>query len=347
MDEKQDKNAVKWSQADEAMLLQTLADEKAKANWGDNNPKKIAWTACERTLMDSEKKSGGTPKTIQAIKNRWQRLKQEYDIVKELRGLSGFGWDPNLNTVTAESDVWDAYIKTLSPSKAKLVKKFRTKPFPLYNAVGELVDGTRATGKHAFRAGQASAFTTPQPGAREPTPSDFSIDPALNDISLDTERTTIPPSGHSAQSKEPGYSFYGLDKYSSEDDNISESQATSAPRPSKRKRVKSAGPSNESQKPRRVSAGQGMSEMARSLQDVFEQMKKRHEEKAPSKQQDLLKKAIDLLSEDAILDDDEFMEVVDHFSDDPNAARAYIAIQTSRMRAAFLRRRLKKLHGGV
>ncbi|KAI9442579.1 hypothetical protein H4582DRAFT_1764142, partial [Lactarius indigo] len=86
----------------------------------------------------------------------YTQLKQEYNIIKELRGLSGFGWDLNLNTVMAESDVWDTYIKV-----TKLVKKFCTKPFPLYNAVGELVDGTQATGKHAFQAGQASAFTTP------------------------------------------------------------------------------------------------------------------------------------------------------------------------------------------
>ncbi|KAH8981369.1 hypothetical protein EDB86DRAFT_3087156 [Lactarius hatsudake] len=286
MDEKQDKNPVKWSQANEAMLLHTLADEKANANWGDNNPKKVAWTACERALADSvtppagrrsalkapaaglaeddlgihapmyhcwhpagspgpapgprqsawseivtdsEKMSGGTAKSAQAIKNRWQRLKQEYDIIKEIRGLSGFGWDPSLNTVTAESSVWDAYIKTLSPSKAKLVKKFRTKAFPLYNAVSELVDGTRATGKNTFHVGQTSAFNPTQPQTCEPTPYDFSIDPILQDISRDMEsdlgneasmRKTIPPSSHSAQTKEPGTSFYGLDKFSSDDDNM-------------------------------------------------------------------------------------------------------------------------------
>jgi hypothetical protein len=38
-------------------------------------------------------------------------IKLEYNTVKELRGLSGFGWDPQLCTVTVDRDVWDAYIK--------------------------------------------------------------------------------------------------------------------------------------------------------------------------------------------------------------------------------------------
>ncbi|KAH8993776.1 Myb/SANT-like DNA-binding domain-containing protein [Lactarius akahatsu] len=349
MDEKPDKNPVKWSQADKAMLLQTLVDEKAKANWGDNNPKKVAWTACERALTDSKKKSGETPKSIQSIKNRWQRLKQEYDVMKEIRGLSGFGWDPILNTVTAENDVWDAYIKDQGPSKAKLVKKFRTKPLLLFDAVSELVDGRPSI----------SVLPPPQPCAPEPTLSDFAIDPTLDDISLDMgmvlgdetgTQTTVPPSGRSTQTKEASASFYGSDRYSSEDDNTQDivpaSQA--APSQSKRKRVESTGPSKESQKPRHVSAGQGMTEMARSLQDVFEHMKKRQEEKVSSTQQDPrqdLDKAIELLSEDATLDDDEFMEVVDHFSNNLNFARAYTTMRTPLMHAMLIWRRLKKLHG--
>jgi hypothetical protein len=126
-DDKQDKTSTKWTAANEATLIHTLSDEKTKGNWGDNNPKKVAYTACERALADSEKRSGGVPKSFTTIKNRWQRVrplfqticttnkhtqfKQEYDVVKELRGLSGFGWDPCLCTVTAERDVWDAYIK--------------------------------------------------------------------------------------------------------------------------------------------------------------------------------------------------------------------------------------------
>jgi hypothetical protein len=73
-EEKQDKT-VKWSNEDEATLLQVLTDEKAKGtNWGDNNPTKEAWTVCLHALAGSEQRSGGTKKNLIAIKGRWQRV---------------------------------------------------------------------------------------------------------------------------------------------------------------------------------------------------------------------------------------------------------------------------------
>lgn len=71
----------KWSDADEATLVYTLASEKAKSNWGDNGPKKVAWGECEKALKGSEKVSGGSPKTQQSIKNRWQRVRTAFVLV--------------------------------------------------------------------------------------------------------------------------------------------------------------------------------------------------------------------------------------------------------------------------
>ncbi|KAH9037598.1 Myb/SANT-like DNA-binding domain-containing protein [Lactarius pseudohatsudake] len=348
---KQDKVSVKWTLADEATLLQTLADEKTKNNWGDNNPKKVAWTACERTLADSERRSGGTPKTAQAIKNRWQRLKQEYDVVKEIRGLSGFGWDSHVCTVTAERDVWDTYIKTLSPNKAKLVKKYRTKPFPLYNAIGDLVDGTRATGKGAFRAGRTSAFEPPSCRARDTTPSDFAIDPALEEISRDMGRVSEDETG--TQNKEPGASFFGSDKYSSSEDDAT-TVTTPAPRLTKRKRVKSAEPpksagiSSEPLKSRRVTAGQGMSNMADSLRDMVVHMKTRKEGKtsevplAQRLPEDPQERVVAILEQDAQFSDEETLEIVGYFMVDRDFARVYATFQSSCMRTGYLLHQLPK-----
>lgn len=90
----------------DAALVHMLTDQKIKGNWGDNNPKKVAWSACKTALAGSEKNLGGTLKTVTAIKNQWQRvsfmscdifehtvyscinaplqLKQEYEVIKEL-----------------------------------------------------------------------------------------------------------------------------------------------------------------------------------------------------------------------------------------------------------------------
>src|ERR1700677_180220 len=48
----------KWSEADAALLVETMTLQKAEGGWGDNNPKPIAWTACEKALARSEKESG-------------------------------------------------------------------------------------------------------------------------------------------------------------------------------------------------------------------------------------------------------------------------------------------------
>ena len=68
------KDTNKWSDSSNAMLLHTMASEKAKGNWGDNGPKKAAYTVCEKALKDSEKISGGTPKTAKTCRNRWNQV---------------------------------------------------------------------------------------------------------------------------------------------------------------------------------------------------------------------------------------------------------------------------------
>ncbi|KAH9042420.1 hypothetical protein EDB84DRAFT_1559391 [Lactarius hengduanensis] len=161
---KKDKDAMNcWSEANEATLVHTLASEKAKSNWGNNGPKKVAWTACEATLRGSEKTSGGSPKTPQSIKNQWQWIKQEFETVKELRGLLGFGWEDAKKTVMATDKVWEAYLA-----------------FPLYNNIVELVNGTRATGANTIQFGQTPGSSH----ARAPTPPPLvPIDPVLLDQS--------------------------------------------------------------------------------------------------------------------------------------------------------------------
>src|ERR1700731_3056430 len=64
-----DKETTRWTSADEALLVKTLAREKAKGNWGDNNLKPVAFTACKVALAGSESILGGITKEIQAIKS--------------------------------------------------------------------------------------------------------------------------------------------------------------------------------------------------------------------------------------------------------------------------------------
>ena len=123
---------VKWSQANDVMLVHMLTAIKNKGDWGDNNPKKLVWVECTKALVGSKKKSGRIAKWPDTIRGRLSKvphllshticyctdegtqLKLEYDVVKELWGLSGFGWDATLSTGQADPDVWTAYIKVRS-----------------------------------------------------------------------------------------------------------------------------------------------------------------------------------------------------------------------------------------
>ena len=49
---------VKWSQANDVMLVHMLTAIKNKGDWGDNNPKKLVWVECMKALVGSKKKSG-------------------------------------------------------------------------------------------------------------------------------------------------------------------------------------------------------------------------------------------------------------------------------------------------
>ncbi|KAH9051486.1 hypothetical protein EDB87DRAFT_1694566 [Lactarius vividus] len=307
---------AEWSRADEATLVRTLAEEKAKGNWGSNLPKAAAWAACQLALVDSEKKSGGGAKTIDSIKNKWQRFKHEFYAVQDLQAVSGFRWNDQEKIVTAPADVWDAYIKTHPHAN-----KFRRRRFLLYDTIADLVNdtGTQATGRDAvrpggntFQPGQTSAFERNRP-------------PSL-----------------------PSLSLHSRDYNGSEDDEL----ATPGPLPSNRKRSKGAGASaSQRQKIRRVSFDQEMSEMVSALAEVVDAMKSRlvsmpRPELSKHSTDDLLTRAIIALEQDMGLSDKALAEAAYYFMIDREAARVYVTLQTTRARSHFLRQletRRKKL----
>lgn len=63
-------------------------------------------------------------------------------------------------------------------------------PFPLFNAIGDLIDGTQATGHSVFQAGQTSTFDHHDSPAHKNTPDsiDSKIDPVLLDLSWNKDK---------------------------------------------------------------------------------------------------------------------------------------------------------------
>ena len=99
------------------------------------------------------------------IKNLKNKLRDLYVDTKFLRDQSGFGWDPENDTVTADSKTWEELIKA-HPRRG--FGKLMGKSFPFYDLAHQVFSGTFATGEMA--AEEMLGLTIPS-AANETPPS--------------------------------------------------------------------------------------------------------------------------------------------------------------------------------
>jgi len=128
-----------WDFERREYLLDSLIAQSAlgKKTDGASGWKKEAWESIRKSLNEKF----NLRFTVKQLKEAFNNLKKDYQIVKELRGLSGFGWDDANELVTAASDIWDAYFAK-HPDRGR----FRTRPFPYYDKMHEICDGRMPTG---------------------------------------------------------------------------------------------------------------------------------------------------------------------------------------------------------
>ncbi|KAA8538411.1 hypothetical protein F0562_028043 [Nyssa sinensis] len=73
-------------------------------------PRRVFQTFDEELFQKSGKRYA-----VAKLKSKFNRLRMKYGAFSHLLEQSGFGWDPDTNTVTALEDVWKRYI-TLPPT---------------------------------------------------------------------------------------------------------------------------------------------------------------------------------------------------------------------------------------
>ncbi|KLO17660.1 hypothetical protein SCHPADRAFT_867773 [Schizopora paradoxa] len=143
---------VVWSSKEDEVLVGELTRQRLLGKQSDNGWKGVVWSACsEKILTELE-----TVKPPDACKGRWRTLKSNYLTVKELLHKSGSGWNDAKKVIEASSDAWADWIK--SDSK---VESWRDKRFPLYNEIGNLVDGAHATGEAAISISETQQMENP------------------------------------------------------------------------------------------------------------------------------------------------------------------------------------------
>uniref|UniRef100_J3LTL6 Myb/SANT-like domain-containing protein n=1 Tax=Oryza brachyantha TaxID=4533 RepID=J3LTL6_ORYBR len=80
------------------------------------------------------------------IQDKEKELKRDYRCLKDARSQSGVSWDDKLGMIVADDPtLWSNICFSFPPAK-----KFRNKPFPIFEALGELYDGQTAEGLLSF-----------------------------------------------------------------------------------------------------------------------------------------------------------------------------------------------------
>ena len=70
---------------------------------------------------------------VSQLKDREQRLKKDYNAVKDVVSKSGFGWDNDLKMATTIDGLWDELPSNL--------RKWKEKSFPFYDDLHEIYNG--------------------------------------------------------------------------------------------------------------------------------------------------------------------------------------------------------------
>eukprot|EP00474_Spongospora_subterranea_P003921 CRZ04379.1 hypothetical protein [Spongospora subterranea] len=151
---KKDNTRAVWDEAKDTFLIELLQTQSDIGKRADSGWKKEAWVAVSlqfAALYPGFEKS--------QLKHRVDSLKKDFKLFKTIKENSGFGWDPEIETPTAPDEVWDRLIES-----NKALKKFRGKPFPLFDRLSCLFDGAIATGEFT-RALQE--FEDPEPSQSE------------------------------------------------------------------------------------------------------------------------------------------------------------------------------------
>ncbi|RZC73990.1 hypothetical protein C5167_049465 [Papaver somniferum] len=102
-----DRARTKWTPTMDRYFIDIMLEQVHGGNKIHNSFRKKAWV--EMVTAFNEK--AGLQLGKEVLRNRSKKLRMQYSAVKVLLDQDGFQWDQTRNMVTADSDVWDTYLK--------------------------------------------------------------------------------------------------------------------------------------------------------------------------------------------------------------------------------------------
>ncbi|CAB4313924.1 unnamed protein product [Prunus armeniaca] len=136
---------VQWPSKHVEFFIHILHDHVKKGDLQASTFKTKVWSEISEELLAK----CGKKCTVKQLKYKFNRLRIAHREFSDLIEHTGFGWDPNANTVTASEDVWASYIK----SKPR-AKQYRTQGLVHYQLLGEIFNTTTATGQLRYASNQ-------------------------------------------------------------------------------------------------------------------------------------------------------------------------------------------------
>ncbi|XP_031384161.1 uncharacterized protein LOC116197993 isoform X2 [Punica granatum] len=128
-------NIIEWSDEMDLAFLNVMLEKQRRTH--TTTWKTSAWKEITAKMMNlfPDKQL-----FLHKVKDKYQRMKTNFTRFFEIVKHTGVGWDADTNTVTADSDVWDMFIKN------RAYKTFRSKGCKYYDLQKQLFSSSVATG---------------------------------------------------------------------------------------------------------------------------------------------------------------------------------------------------------
>ncbi|KAL5709695.1 hypothetical protein ACHQM5_020353 [Ranunculus cassubicifolius] len=141
------KSYVVWTNEMDRVLTETFLDQIQKGNKSGQGWKPETWTA----TVDAIKEKCGKQVTKDNVQARLKTWTKNYNIMKELKDQSGFGWDENRKMIDVNDDVWEGYVKSHPDARS-----YRYKALTNYDDLSIIIGNANAKGGGAITGSELS-----------------------------------------------------------------------------------------------------------------------------------------------------------------------------------------------
>lgn len=104
----------------ELYFIDLMVDHVKRGNKADHTFNEQAWT----DMIESFNEKFGLKYNKYLLEDQYISLTKQHDEISNILNHSGFTWDESQQKITADNDVWEAYIKVHSSLSANIAISF-------------------------------------------------------------------------------------------------------------------------------------------------------------------------------------------------------------------------------